>query len=142
MGGLGCRVFRACENFGGASAWALLLDVRGDCTYPKLAPVLSCGGSDRIRGECLCFCLSCCLGSLAPVRTKSCTDVIPARADHYLPRFSIGTNALVSDPIHIWRGRAIFCSGSVNISCHCANQPMVRGMAKSTVNISGLNPIA
>jgi hypothetical protein len=35
-----------------------------------------------------------------------------------------------------------FRSGSISISCHRDNQPMVRGIAKSTVNISGLNPIA
>jgi len=58
------------------------------------------------------------------------------------PRFSIGTNSRVLCPIQTCRGRAIFCSGSVNISCHCDSQPMVRGIAKSTVNISGLKPIA
>ena len=59
-----------------------------------------------------------------------------------LQRFPIGTNSRVSCPIQTWRGRAIFCSGSVNISCHCESQPMVRGIANSTVNISGLKPIA
>ena len=61
---------------------------------------------------------------------------------HMLHRFSIGTNSRVSCPIQTWRGRAIFCSGSVSISCHCESQPMVRGIANSTVNISGLKPIA
>ena len=32
--------------------------------------------------------------------------------------------------------------GSSIISCHCASQPTVRGMANSTVNISGLKPMA
>jgi len=57
-------------------------------------------------------------------------------------RFSIATNSRVSCPIQTCRGRAIFCSGSVSISCHCDSQPMVRGIANSTVNISGLKPIA
>ena len=39
-------------------------------------------------------------------------------------------------------GRAIFCSGSSSISSHCASQPAVRGMAKSTGNISTGKPIA
>src|ERR1039457_4931754 len=54
----------------------------------------------------------------------------------------MGTNSRRSSPMQIWRGRAIFCSGSCNISCHCASQPTVRGMPNSTVNCSGLKPMA
>ena len=45
-------------------------------------------------------------------------------------------------PTKIWRGRAIFCSGSVIISCHCASQPTVRGIANITGNIATGKPIA
>ena len=39
-------------------------------------------------------------------------------------------------------GRAIFWSWSRAISSHCATHPAARGMANSTVNISGAKPIA
>ena len=48
----------------------------------------------------------------------------------------------VADPVYTCRGRAIFCSGSRSISSHCASQPTVRGIAKSTGNISIGNFIA
>jgi len=66
----------------------------------------------------------------------------PYDLNRYFARFSMGTNSRVSGPIQTCRGRAIFCSGSISISCHCDSQPMVRGIANSTVNISGLKPIA
>ena len=39
-------------------------------------------------------------------------------------------------------GRVIFCSSSDSISCHCASHPAVRGIAKSTGNMSTGKPIA
>ena len=41
-----------------------------------------------------------------------------------------------------WRGRAIFCSGSFSISCHCASQPTVLGIANRTGNMSTGNLMA
>jgi len=72
--------------------------------------------------------------------TSSATQ--SAQRDATAARSCIGTNLRVSCPIQTCRGRAIFCSGSVIISCHCASQPAVRGMANRTVNISGLKPMA
>jgi len=57
-------------------------------------------------------------------------------------RWSIGLKERLPSPRYTWRGRAIFCSLSRSISSHCASQPGVRPIAKSTVIMSSGMPIA
>ena len=57
-------------------------------------------------------------------------------------RSSTGTKVRSRRPVKTCRGRAILCSSSSSISCHCASQPTVLGIAKSTGNISTGKPSA
>jgi len=57
-------------------------------------------------------------------------------------RDSIGTYSRRGCPRNTWRGRAIRCSRSTTISSHCASQPTVRGIAKSTGKSSTGKPMA
>src|SRR5918911_492640 len=47
-----------------------------------------------------------------------------------------GTYSRPRSPVYTWRGRAIFCSESSIISSHWAIQPLVRGIANRTGNMS------
>ena len=50
------------------------------------------------------------------------------------PRRVNGTKSRFSSPMKIWRGRAIFLSGSDISSFHWASHPTVRGIPNRTVN--------
>ena len=74
-------------------------------------------------------------GSARPTDYASTSGVFSERS-------SIGTRSRLASPVYTWRGRAILRYGSSIISCHWASQPTVRGMPNSTVNWSGVNPMA